>query len=177
MARKRTYKKATATKRPAAPNPTRRKRTYRRRTNPSGFAAKVKGLNLGTILTEGAAVAAGSLASSFASRQVARMLPNLNPALRTGLSTALVAGALGYFSGGKGFMRNMAVGATANGLTAVASSLMPGLFGSGTGEVGGIDGWNPDGTWNSELGAYEPNPDMGGIYVDSYEETPAIRSF
>ena len=170
MAKKQTHK-ATA-KRPAASNPTStgKKKSFKRRHNPTGFASKMKGLDLANILVEGAGVAAGSLASSFVSRQAARMLPDMNPALRTGLSTLLVTGGLVFLGGHKGFVRNMAVGAAANGVTGVLGSLMPGLFAGGEiNGLGGLGGWSPaDGTWNE---------DVGGVLFDAAGEPPEVRSF
>jgi hypothetical protein len=178
MAKKRTAKRATA-KRRAASNPTTTKRHhYTRRSNPTGFASKVKGLDLPGILMEGAGVAAGSLANSFANRQAARILPDMSPTLRTGLTTVAATAALAYFGGAKGFVRNMAVGCAAQGITQMASSLAPGLF-AGVDEfepVGEIGGWNPDGTWNEELGTYDEEP-MEGVIFDRTQPAPVQRSF
>ncbi len=154
-------------------------RKTRTRTNPpSTLASKVKGMDLTGIAVEGAGVAAGSLALSFVDRQVEKFLPNVNPLIRTGLSTALVAGGTAYFSGGKGFLRSMAIGAVASGVTQVASEFMPSLFGS-VDEYGyGYDmgGWNDDGTWNEELG-YAYDDEMGGILYDRTATAPGSRSF
>lgn len=175
MAKKRT-KKATA-KRPAKHNPSSGKKSWKRKCNPSNLASKVKGMDLSGIALEGAGVAAGSLALSFVDRQVERFLPNVNPLIRTGLSTVLVAGGAAYFSGGKGFLRSMAIGGLASGITQVASEFMPGLFGS-VDEYGyDMGGWNEDGTWNEELGYAEEGDDMGGILYDRTSAAPASRSF
>lgn len=179
MAKKST-KRATSAKRPKASNPTTKRSTGKRRyaSNPTGFASKVKGLDLPGILMEGAGVAAGSLASSFANRQAARLLPDMSPTLRTGLATGIATAALAYFGGSKGFVRNMAVGCAAQGITQMASSLAPGLF-AGVDEfeqVGDIGGWNPDGTWNEELGAYEEEP-IEGVIFDATQPAPVQRSF
>lgn len=176
MAKKRT-KKAT-TKRRAKYNPTSKKRSWKRKHNPSNLASKVKGMDLTGIALEGAGVAAGSLALSFVDRQVERFLPNLNPLVRTGLSTALVAGGAAYLSGGKGFMRSMAVGGLAAGITQVASEFAPGLFGSVDEYVyADMGGWNEDGTWNEELGYAEDVEEMGGILYDRTASAPGSRSF
>lgn len=155
------------------------KKTRTRTNPPSTLASKVKGMDLSGIAIEGAGVAAGSLALSFVDRQVEKFLPNVNPLIRTGLSTALVAGGTAYFSGGKGFLRSMAIGAVASGVTQVASEFMPSLFGGVEDEYAyGYDmgGWNPDGTWNEELGyAYEE--DLGGILYDRTAAAPGSRSF
>lgn len=179
MAKKRT-KKATARRR-AKHNPTARrggfKRSWRRRrANPSrGLASKVRGMDLTGIAMEGAGVAAGSLALSFVDRQVEKFLPNVNPLIRTGISTALVAGGAAYFSGGKGFLRSMAIGAVAGGVTQIASEFMPGLFGS-VDYYYDMGGWNPDGTWNEELGDAEYD-EMGGVLYDRTAAAPSGRSF
>lgn len=175
MAKKGT-KKAT-TKRPAKHNPS-SKKSWKRKHNPSNLASKVKGMDLTGIALEGAGVAAGSLALSFVDRQVERFLPNLNPLVRTGLSTALVAGGAAYLSGGKGFMRSMAVGGLAAGITQVASEFAPGLFGS-VDDYAYYDmgGWDADGTWNEELGYAEDDDDMGGILYDRTSTAPSGRSF
>lgn len=177
MAKKRT-KKAT-TKRRAKHNPSSKKRSWKRKSNPSSLANKVKGMDLTGIALEGAGVAAGSLALSFVDRQVERFLPNVNPLIRTGLSTVLVAGGAAYFSGGKGFLRSMAIGGLASGITQVASEFMPGLFGSVDEEYVYADmgGWDGDGVWNEELGYAEEGDEMGGILYDRTSAAPAGRSF
>lgn len=172
-------KKRTATARKAAGKKSDffpRKKTWRRRkTNPSTLASKVRGMDLTGIAMEGAGVAAGSLALSFVDRQVEKFLPNVNPLIRTGLSTALVAGGAAYFSGGKGFLRSMAIGAVAGGVTQIASEFMPGLFGS-VDYYYDMGGWNPDGTWNEELGDAEYD-EMGGVLYDRTAAAPSGRSF
>lgn len=179
MAKKRT-KKATA-KRPAKYNPSgkRWKKSWKRRHNPSSLASRVKGLDLTGLAMEGAGVAAGSLALSFVDRQAQRMLPDLNPTLRSVLSTVLVAGGLAYFSKGRGFVRSMAVGSMASGVTQVASALAPGLF-AGLDEEESyteVGGWDTDGNWNEELGAADYDDDMGGVVFDRSSQAPALRSF
>ena len=178
MAKKRT-KKATA-KRPAKHNPSSSKKSWKkswkRKSNPSNLASKVKGMDLTGIALEGAGVAAGSLALSFVDRQVERFLPNVNPLIRTGLSTVLVAGGAAYFSGGKGFLRSMAIGGLASGITQVASEFMPGLFGGVDAYVyEDMGGWMPDGTWSDELGSADE--ELGGVLYDRTAAAPVSRSF
>lgn len=176
MAKKRPAK--ATPKRPAKHNPSSSKKTWKKKSNPSTLASKVKGMDLTGIAMEGVGVAAGSLALSFVDRQVERFLPNVNPLIRTGISTALVAGGAAYFSGGKGFLRSMAIGGVAAGVTQVASEFMPSLFGSVDEYVyQDMGGWNPDGTWNEELGSAEDGDDMGGILYDRTSAAPGSRSF
>lgn len=175
MAKKRT-KKATA-KAPAKHNPSSKKKSWKRKSNPSNLASKVKGMDLTGIALEGVGVAAGSLALSFVDRQVERFLPNVNPLIRTGISTVLVAGGAAFFSSGKGFLRSMAVGGLAAGVTQVASEFAPGLFGGVDEYVYDMGGWDGDGVWNEELGYAEEGEELGGILYDRTSAAPAGRSF